>query len=186
WDSVYRTDVEHFKTRGDFGDIWFGEDSALRIIRWIIENVPETDVSIIDLGCGNGMLLIELAREGYNNLTGVDYCQSAIELSEKVANSQEISCIKFKVADLTGDVNHLGSFNIALDKGTYDAVSLNPEDAFVKRRKYIENVASIVSQKGMFIITSCNWTESELVEHFKSGKYFWNTDQWCDLQVVEH
>ena len=30
------------------------------------------------------MLCVEMAREGFSNITGVDYCQEAIDLADKV------------------------------------------------------------------------------------------------------
>ena len=61
-----------------------------------------------------------------------------------------------------------------MDKGTYDAISLCPDDARSKRRKYIENVADLLQtgpdKKGLFIITSCNWTEEELTKQLQDRK----------------
>ena len=54
-------------------------------------------------------------------------------------------------------------------KGTYDAISLNPEDAKGKRLKYIETLDKVLSDKGHFVITSCNWTQEELVRDFGVG-----------------
>lgn len=71
-------------------------------------------------GCGNGMMLIELAREGFTNLTGVDYSPKAIDLSQNIAKDQEIA-ITYKVADLL-DAEccvSLGRFDIVHDKGKF-------------------------------------------------------------------
>lgn len=64
------------------------------------------------------MMLIELAREGFKNLTGVDYSPKAIELSQNIAKDQEI-VITYKVADLLDSecCESLGQFNIVHDKG---------------------------------------------------------------------
>lgn len=62
------------------------------------------------------MMLIELAREGYTNLTGVDYSPNAIELSKNIAKDQDIT-ITYKVADLLQDTLDLGRFQIVHDKG---------------------------------------------------------------------
>lgn len=53
------------------------------------------------------------------------------------------------------------------DKGTYDAVSLNPDDPKSKRLQYVEKVSELLKSDGFFIITSCNWTQHELCEQFK-------------------
>ena len=112
------------------------------------------------------MMLIVLSAEEYTNLTGVDYSQLAIDLATRVAKDQEHN-ITFKVADLLDDacVESLGKFNIVHDKGTYDAVALM-EDATEKQNIYIKNVARLLEEDGFFIITSCNFTEDELIESF--------------------
>lgn len=57
-------------------------------------------------------------------------------------------------------------FKIVLDKGTYDAISLNPDNAQEKRGLYIESVNNILDVEGLYILTSCNWTQAELEAHF--------------------
>jgi 16S rRNA G1207 methylase RsmC len=39
-------------------------------------------ISIIDVGCGNGVILVKLMEHGYTRLTGVDYSKTALELAE--------------------------------------------------------------------------------------------------------
>lgn len=114
------------------------------------------------------MMLIELWRENFKNLTGIDYSASAIELSKQIAADQNI-LIAYEVLDLLSSneiKQRLGDkkFDIVHDKGTYDAVSLHPDDPAVKRNLYIENVYNITADDGLFILSSCNWTEDELCE----------------------
>ncbi|CAO1383584.1 unnamed protein product [Diamesa serratosioi] len=167
WDVSYDKEINNYLAHGDTGEIWFEESQQFKIITWIMkcDDIQESD-SLIDLGTGNGMMLIELAREGYKNLTGVDYSPKSIELSQKIAKDQDLE-ITYKVADLLSleSVDALGKFKIAHDKGTYDAVALmeNPKE---KRATYIKNVSSLMEDDGLFIITSCNFTEKELLESF--------------------
>lgn len=51
--------------------------------------------------------------------------------------------------------------------GTYDAISLHPDNSKEKRMTYIDNLYKITENDGLMIITSCNWTESELENAFK-------------------
>lgn len=113
------------------------------------------------------MMLIELSGEDYTNLTGVDYSENGIELARKIAKDQKHD-ITFKVADLLSEEScaELGKFKIAHDKGTYDAVSLM-ENAKEKRAAYIKNVSNLMQDDGLFIITSCNFTEDELIKSFE-------------------
>ncbi|XP_045783339.1 EEF1A lysine methyltransferase 2 [Maniola jurtina] len=166
WKEAYTKEISNFEDHGDPGDVWFGEESAFRVIDWICKCGIDKDTPIIDLGCGNGHTLSELAKEGFTNLLGVDYCMEAITLAEKVAKS-EYPILKFQVFDIiTDDVKNLGSFGLAHDKGTYDAVSLNPENAKENRRKYMEQIVDMLTDTGLFVITSCNWTDAELMRHF--------------------
>ncbi|XP_063545378.1 EEF1A lysine methyltransferase 2 [Cydia strobilella] len=166
WQQAYTKDISNFEEHGDPGDVWFGEDSAYRVVDWICTNVEDKSTAIIDLGCGNGYSLCELAREGFTKLLGVDYCQEAITLAEKVSK-REFPIIDFKVFDITEDpVSQVGTFGVVHDKGTYDAVSLHPENAKERRQKYIEQVAAMLASDGIFVITSCNWTEDELATQF--------------------
>nr|CAD7445500.1 unnamed protein product [Timema bartmani] len=61
WEDTYALEIGNFQDHGDVGEVWFGEDSSLRVTRWLssCDDVLKDD-AIIDLGCGNGMQLIEL------------------------------------------------------------------------------------------------------------------------------
>ncbi|KAI8118263.1 hypothetical protein FF38_04263 [Lucilia cuprina] len=172
WERAYEREITNYKNNGDVGEIWFDEDSQMRVINWIMKQEDiEDDVSIIDLGCGNGMLLVELAREGYTNLLGVDYSAKAVDLAESIAKDQDLK-IAYKQADLM-DVEackKMGEFGIVHDKGTYDAISLCPENPKEQRELYMQTVRNMMNETSIFIITSCNWTEEELIISFK-GKF---------------
>lgn len=120
---------------------------------------------IIDVGCGNAMTLVELAKQGFANLTGVDYSQKAVDLARMVLNNNNLPNVKLEVCDiLNNTLSH--DFKVVHDKGTYDAISLNPEDPATKRQKYVENIHRILSSKGYLVLISCNWTKEELLKHF--------------------
>lgn len=178
WNEAYLVEKKNFNEYGDVGEVWFGEDSALRIVRWLCStDLVKQDDSVIDLGCGNGMLLVELAREGFINLTGVDYSQNAIDLAESIMKTQNMT-IRYEVCDILSTDGSVMSreYAVALDKGTYDAVSLHAEDPKQKREKYILNVWKLLKPQGLLVITSCNWTEKELISHFSS--------KFCLLSVI--
>ncbi|KAJ5266687.1 hypothetical protein N7478_009495 [Penicillium angulare] len=62
-----------------------------------------------------------------------------------------------------------GGFDIVLDKGTFDAISLadNAKETNVCER-YPSIVRRLLRNGGYLIVTSCNWTEEELVKWFTS------------------
>lgn len=63
-----------------------------------------------------------------------------------------------------------GGFDIVLDKGTFDAISL-ADDAKETRvcQRYPGIVRRLLRAGGFLVVTSCNWTEEELVKWFTGG-----------------
>ncbi|KAL1508881.1 hypothetical protein ABEB36_003703 [Hypothenemus hampei] len=165
WEQRYKNEIKNYSDYGDTGDVWFGEDIVERIINWLTKNIAKTS-KIADIGCGNGHILTELARLDYKDLTGLDYSQTAIDLAQAIAQEQKLS-IKYEVTDILEGLK--ATYNVIHDKGTYDAVSLstNSKESCMK---YMINVHEALRPDGYFIITSCNWTENELKDHFK--QYF--------------
>nr|XP_044605048.1 EEF1A lysine methyltransferase 2 isoform X3 [Equus asinus] len=133
WDAVYERELQTFQECGDTGEIWFGEESMNRLIRWMQKHKIPLDASLLDIGTGNGVFLVELVEDFLN-------------LSTK----------------LTG-------FHICIDKGTFDAISLNPDNALEKRKQYVKSLSRVLKVKGFFLITSCNWTKEELLNEFSEG-----------------
>lgn len=160
WEERYKKEIKNFSTHGDPGEIWFGEDIVDRILRFL--EPYDRSASVADVGCGNGMFLIELSKEGYTNLTGLDYSESAIELAKGVAKQYQCN-IKYSTCDILCGLSN--TFDFIHDKGTYDAICLS-EDAKENREKYINSIYNSMNAKSFFIITSCNWTQDELKEHF--------------------
>ncbi|KAI8083663.1 S-adenosyl-L-methionine-dependent methyltransferase [Thamnidium elegans] len=180
WDTVYDRENDNFQEIGDIGEIWFGEDSVEKMVDWVAEHVSDPNTRIIDLGCGNGHLLLELSNEGFKNLHGIDYSESAITLAKSVAKDRELEWIQYDAVDFLSNPDWFQEqYQIVLDKGTYDAISLHPDQVQAKkegvdgpREKYVESVHRMIDPNGLFLITSCNWTKEELIENFKQCKLF--------------
>lgn len=64
-----------------------------------------------------------------------------------------------------------GGFDIVLDKGTFDAISL-ADDAKDTRvcERYPDIARRLLRRGGFLIVTSCNWTEDELVKWFTGAE----------------
>ena len=181
WDETYKSELANFADNpDDEGEIWFGEDALYRVLAWFDRNrdlVPLT-ASILDLGCGNGVTCLHLLGEGFTDVTGVDYSPEAIELARKIAAKHGYSTtqVKFETCDILADPAdatlplHGRTFDVLFDKGTYDAVSLDPEGAKIQRDKYIANVRGMLNDGAFLVITSCNWTKDELLLHFQERK----------------
>lgn len=64
------------------------------------------------------------------------------------------------------------SFDVVIDKGTFDAITLTPDDvdpqriSVKSRDTYLQNTHHLLRPGGRVIITSCNWTSEELKQEF--------------------
>ncbi|CEF67831.1 AT11165p [Strongyloides ratti] len=166
WDSRYELEIKNFNEYGDEGEIWFGKNAENRILLYIDKLKLSKDIYFIDIGTGNGSLLRRLRKRGFKNLTGIDYSSSAIELCIKLSKNEDDGCndINYKVDDILSD-NHntelINKFNIIIDKGTWDAISL-----YGDREERLKCYKKI----------SCNFAKEELIELFDDDNLQFESD----------
>lgn len=151
------------------------------------ENKERQDLRILDLGTGNGHMLFALRDDGWRTqMLGVDYSEASVELAKSINRARRAgnddrhvggtsiaSDVAFEVWDVLK--NRPGrwldnGFDLVLDKGTFDAVSLN-SDALEGAKKpselYTYKATDLVRKGGYFLVTSCNWTAQELRNWFE-------------------
>lgn len=117
-------------------------------------------------------------------MLGVDYSAQSVALAKNIAESrkedeeEESTPINFLEWDLLNgpsDKDNASSplsytpspsrlFDIILDKGTFDAISLSTTTSEQQHpcEIYRRRLLQLLSSGGIFLITSCNWTEPEL------------------------
>ena len=151
--------------------------------------------SVLDLGTGNGGTLFQLRLSGNwtGPMLGVDYSPYSIQLARTLAQRYDAASsttgpannpcaadIHFQVLDLIHSNPATqpwwpGAFDLVLDKGTFDAISLSPETIAAPDggstpqrvcEVYPAKVADMVKPGGFLLVTSCNWTEDEVVHWF--------------------
>ncbi|XP_074502252.1 EEF1A lysine methyltransferase 2 [Sebastes fasciatus] len=172
WEEAYQKELETFTDIGDVGEIWFGEESMSRVLRWMDRaEIPE-NAAILDIGTGNGAFLVELAGHGYRNLTGIDYSAASVELARNVLQAEDLTDITVKEMDFLNCEGKLKGFDVCIDKGTFDAISLNPDNSKDGKKLYVQAVKDALKDKGFFAITSCNWTKEQLLDRFSEGFEF--------------
>ncbi|KAM3077313.1 Protein-lysine N-methyltransferase efm4 [Clarireedia jacksonii] len=115
-------------------------------------------------------------------LMGVDYSEKSVEFARRISATEKEGerDIEWTIWDimkespepkvLNGKQEH--GWDVVVDKGTFDAISLSEERDEQGRRiceGYRERVLKLVRRDGLLLITSCNWTEEELVGWFVPG-----------------
>ncbi|XP_021949974.1 EEF1A lysine methyltransferase 2 [Folsomia candida] len=171
WEKAYQNELENYNRHGIIGDIWFGDDIMMKIVRHIVDETLEVteQSSICDIGCGNGSLMLEFAREGYTKLTGLDYSENALKMAKALLTGENFTAT-FKTFDLLKEYeeSEVTAFDVCLDKGTFDAISLCPNISAVEgRKRYFNNMLKLLKDNGIFVLASCNWTSKELVTFAK-------------------
>lgn len=122
------------------------------------------------------MLFLLRSDGGFTGrMMGIDYSPSSVELASRLAEQRgytapDVEFRRWDIMSSAGQVWDGGEFDVVLDKGTFDAVSLCDETDAEGRRVsegYCRKVLPMVKRGGRFLVTSCNWTEGELREWFE-------------------
>lgn len=152
--------------------------------------LSKRDSRFLDLGTGNGHMLFELRERNASTdeagdcwlgeKVGVDYSEASVELARRIGVARglvdekgggigEAGGIVFDRWDLLDAApgGWLGSgFDVVLDKGTFDAISLMPRSKTGRHpcEVYRDKVVPLVKPECFLIVTSCNWTKEELIQ----------------------
>lgn len=119
-------------------------------VKKILETI-QADVSVLDLGCGNGHFLCELARRGHKaELLGVDFSLSLLR------NAESTSKVLFREVDLSKlSVN---SEKLSVDGG-WDVITmfatLHHIPSTEMRFDILRTVRNLLKEDGKFILS--NW-----------------------------
>ncbi|OBT86440.1 hypothetical protein VE02_05343 [Pseudogymnoascus sp. 03VT05] len=102
-------------------------------------------------------------------MMGTDYSATSISFARAVAAERglvdgAVEFVEWDVlaspADAVLSGPNADGWDVVLDKGTFDAVSLMGDPEAGKR--YVERVREVVRRGGWAVVTSCNWTEEEV------------------------
>jgi len=161
----------------------FGEESVEKMVNWALENVPpRSDLSVLEVGSGNGTLLFALVEEGYaaDRLMGIDYSEGAVSLASSIAETRSCGTISFHQLDFLKEqppplseqeAVDGGAWDLILDKGTFDAIALMQKDDNGKSPAddYPSRIAKLLKPGAYFLITcKSGWTQPVLIAHTTS------------------
>lgn len=171
------------------------EDKMVSFLRSLSPDLNLSTASFLDSGTGNGHMLFRLREETQGDsddsdyeeendekvfkgrMMGTDYSKKSIEFAKQVAEKKglgpgsegEVELVEWDILKsdpltlLTGE--QANGWDVVLDKGTFDAISLSDEKDAQGRRiveRYKERIVPLMRKGGRFLVTSCNWTEDEL------------------------
>jgi len=120
---------------------------------YFLENLIDDKELIFDLGCGNGRTLLELAKKKLNStFVGVDFVEEMIAIAQEQKKFIDVSNVDFYVADASSEKIRK-MFCLKFDKVITKRllINLKGENKF----KAIENIHSVLKEKGIYIMTEC-------------------------------
>jgi SAM-dependent methyltransferase len=186
WDNFYSEEINQFKNNSDLiGEIWFGEKVQNKVINFIKENFPDKNIKILDIGSGNAAFLLKLSHLGFCNLYGMDYSKKSIQLAQEILD-EKLKGIKNSIKLYQEDINTSDKpierdFQLIHDKGTFDAFMSSKINCVETYLKYIFNIRKSFQQENgispTFILTSCNYSYSELESIF--------AEDICKMKIVK-
>jgi SAM-dependent methyltransferase len=153
WEERYSTEQEIFDWFKGFGDIK----------EKIFELIEEKELKILHLGCGNSSLGEEMYADGYKNIVNLDYSPKVIDfMASRCSQMVEMTWITADIFKMD-ECKDLGIFDIALDKGTLDALLTCKHDPWNPHQElcdeislYMEQVSKKLKLGGKFLhITFC-------------------------------
>ncbi|KAI0372599.1 S-adenosyl-L-methionine-dependent methyltransferase [Pilatotrama ljubarskyi] len=149
WDQRYSQESE------DSSFDWFKSYSDIADI--IRELIPDKSSRILMLGCGNSTLSQDMYDDGYKNIVNTDYSGILIEkMRHKHAESRpEMEWHEMDIRDLKFEDD---SFDVAIDKGTMDAMMTAkadvwdpPEEVVQNCNREVDEVLRVLRKGGIFI-----------------------------------
>jgi spermidine synthase/ubiquinone/menaquinone biosynthesis C-methylase UbiE len=115
--------------------------------------VINQSIHLLQVGCGNSKLSVDMYDVGYTTLTNIDISEVVIEQMKKQYRDRE-SC-KWLVQDATAMEFPDGSFSVVLDKGTLDAMMSEESDSVHEMvRNYFKEVSRVLKPMGRFVCVS--------------------------------
>ncbi|MBN2479350.1 MAG: methyltransferase domain-containing protein [Parachlamydiales bacterium] len=149
-------------------DVVENEENTHREIDDIIKfsNVNK-DSKILDICCGQGRHILEFAKRGFLNLTGVDRSQYLIRLAKKRASNQSFFFINFFEGDARKIKLPTTNFDLVTILGNSFGYFEQQEDDL----KVLKEMNRILSSKGILILDISNG--DHLKNHFEPRSWEW-------------
>ncbi len=127
---------------------WDGGGPRTELVE-LVESGRIKPCRAIDLGSGTAWNVIFMAQHGFE-ATGVDFASGAIELGRSRARAAGVTA-KFVEDDLTNLKHVDGTFDLLVDYGTLDDLTIKDRDLYVK------NILPLTHPGSLFLFYCFEW-----------------------------
>jgi len=170
WDDRYERDKKREECANGYE--WFLDSfEKLKSVHPLVTEIfqDKNIVNIIDIGCGNSQLGVELADAGFN-VTCIDYSSVAIRyMQEKFGHKPRIKFLEMDLLKMDMEDN---SFDLVMDKGALDAILFTSSDQQDRNGYQISrDMHRILTEGGRYIVVTSTSLEMR-------QKYFTEDQGW--------
>ncbi|VWU48883.1 methyltransferase, putative [Hepatocystis sp. ex Piliocolobus tephrosceles] len=170
WENIYTNEKENYEESNVELEEWF-EQNCDKIINYIDKKyMNNKNITILDIGCGNGLFLHKLYKKGFTNLYGFDFSNTAIKLAKQFFQCNKQKDIYVQVLDIydiekeiSTNTKLMKQYDLINDKGTFDIFFMNN-----KQQDYFYQISFFLKTNTIFYITTCNACKEELLEIVKT------------------
>ena len=135
--------------------------------RHFIEKFMRNNESVCDLGCGNGLTLLELAKKFPASVFyGVDSSAEMIKVAEDKKRASSLKNIHFYTADAAGK-NMRRIFDFRFDKILTKRLLINLKGR--KKAKAVQNIHFLLKKRGMYIMIECFLEPLQKINGLRKG-----------------
>ena len=149
---LHTTKIDWNKTyeAGQHKHFWEISNAGQELVGFLVAQPPADGGTAVDLGCGTGADVVELARFGYR-ATGYDLSPRAVELARERAAEREVDAT-FEVADVLALPLPDASVDLLVDRGCFH--HLSDDD----RRRYAAEASRILRPGGQLFLRGVRFT----------------------------
>ena len=139
YDKVYKRGDKKYFTKLSFENEKLPSEEGE-----IIGEVNWRNKTVLDIGCGAGLLCHEIAKCGAKKVVGIDFSKQAVVKAKKLHKHPVLEYFNEDVKD------HKGKYDIVVSLGTLEHMD-NPFNALKLFKKFLK-------PKGKILVTCPNWT----------------------------
>ena len=142
--GIHDKKYKQLKNEGQHG--WSSPEDIDEMTEFVIKSIPPDSSfsSILELGCGDGNLSIELAKKGFN-VYGIDISPTAINWAKEKAVENNVKA-DFRIGNVTDLPYENDFFDIVVDGHCLHCII--DDD----RKLFLENAMRVLKKGGMLVV----------------------------------
>nr|YP_009472411.1 hypothetical protein [Bryopsis sp. HV04063]ARO74106.1 hypothetical protein [Bryopsis sp. HV04063] len=137
-----------------------------------VDSIPLTDLEILDVGCGTGLVGIELYKHGFTKIDGIDLSIQMIKQADKLNIYRKlISDIDIQVPNLA---EKIGKYDLLVACGIFTLGHVVPESLY--------NLLACLKITGLITLTARN----SYANKYKFHEFILDSEKKGILQIVDY